>query len=227
MALHNLSQESAGDFLPTIRYNAREGNFFRADRVLNSDGQYTTVTAPITDDLAKKGMLIDVANTEVGWIRFEGEVDFALLHHKLPPVPQPTEHHKAGFRAQVWLPDAISEGANLRHFSHTALSVNRRYDALHDEWVRLADDQHKLNGNVVPHATIEIEDVKTQRGTFQAPVFKIVQWVPRPDNWPLPHVEIRPDQPDPASPTAADVIGAFDGEVVSSEAAPAEGDLPF
>ena len=64
MALTGLSTQT--EFLPTVRFNAREGIFSRADRVMDSASNYGNKLTDITDALAEQGVLIDVANIEIG-----------------------------------------------------------------------------------------------------------------------------------------------------------------
>jgi len=191
MALTGLSSTTA-EFMASIRFNAREGVFSRADRVLGADGNFTTVLAPINEPLAQEGILIDVANIEIGWIRFEGQVDIVTQHHSLGlPGPQPTSLHKEGIRLELWLPKAVAEGAQLREWTHTAAGVKNAVNELHTTWeggTEGLEDEERVEGAVVPHITVGTEEFKTKNGTFHKPSLAIVGWVPRPVEWKVPAI---------------------------------------
>ena len=202
MALTGLSSTTA-EFMASIRFNAREGVFSRADRVLGTDGNFTTVLAPINEALAQEGILIDVANIEIGWIRFEGQVDIVTQHHSLGlPGPQPTSLHKEGIRLEVWLPKAVAEGAQLREWTNTARGVINAINDLHTAWeggaqgpiaARGEGDEEviikeRIEGALVPHVTVGTEEVRTKNGTFHKPTLSIIGWVPRPVEWPVPAI---------------------------------------
>lgn len=210
MALFGLTST---EFLPTIRFNAREGVFSRADRVMGSDGTYTTQLAPINDTLASDGALIDVGGIEIGWIRFEGGVDIVTQHHSLGlPGPKPSDLHKEGILMELWLPGSIAEGAQLREWTHTSNAVKNSVNELHTAWEK--DDEYsdgKADGTVVPHVKIDVEDFKTRNGVFRKPKFEIIGWVLRPEEW-------------KSRPIAA--AERLSGES-TQEATTSNGDLPF
>ena len=109
MALTGLSTQT--EFLPTVRFNAREGIFSRADRIMDSAGNYGNKLTDITDALAEQGILIDVANIEIGWIRFEGGVDITTQHHSLGlPGPQAQRPPQGGRQAGTLAAPGHSRG---------------------------------------------------------------------------------------------------------------------
>lgn len=216
MALTGLSTQT--EFLPTVRFNAREGIFSRADRMMDSAGNYGNELTDITDALAEQGVLIDVANIEIGWIRFEGGVDITTQHHSLGlPGPQPSALHKEGVKLELWLPQDIAEGAQLREWTHTSKAVINSVNDLHTAW-ETAVAADSIDDSQVPHVTVSIEAVKTKHGTFRKPVLTLKQFVPRPIDWTIkPIVAAAPSVPDTA-PQVADA-GAF------GSAAPAASDF--
>jgi len=216
MALSGLSTTST-EFMPTIRFNAREGVFSRADRVLGADGNFTTVLAPINEPLAQEGILIDVANIEIGWIRFEGAVDITTQHHSLGlPGPQPTSLHKEGIRLELWLPKAVAEGAQLREWTHTAAGVKNAVNELHTTWEGGTEglgDEERIGGAVVPHVTVGTDTFKTKNGTFHKPTLSIIGWVPRPVEWPVPAIvpaATAPTTTFAAAPPVPETVGDAD-----------------
>jgi len=216
MALSGLSTTST-EFMPTIRFNAREGVFSRADRVLGADGTFTTVLAPINEPLAQEGSLIDVANIEIGWIRFEGAVDITTQHHSVGlPGPQPTSLHKEGIRLELWLPKAVAEGAQLREWTHTAAGVKNAVNELHTTWEGGTEglgDEERIGGAVVPHVTVGTDTFKTKNGTFHKPTLSIIGWVPRPVEWPVPAIvpaATAPTTTFAAAPPVPETVGDAD-----------------
>ena len=226
MALTGLSTQT--EFLPTVRFNAREGIFSRADRVMDSAGNYSNELTDITAALSEQGVLIDVANIEIGWIKFEGGVDITTQHHSLGlPGSRPSDWHKEGVKLELWLPQDIAEGAPLREWTHTSKAVITSGNDLHTAWESaLAADN--IDDSQVPHVTGSIEAVKTKHGTFRKPVLTLKQFVPRPIDW-----TIKPVVPATA-PQMADA-GAFGSAAPPASdfgsAAPAsdakDDDLPF
>ena len=216
MALTGLSSTTA-EFMASIRFNAREGVFSRADRVLGADGNFTTVLAPINEPLAQEGVLIDVANIEIGWIRFEGAVDITTQHHSLGlPGPQPTSLHKEGIRLELWLPKAVAEGAQLREWTHTAAGVKNAVNELHTTWEGGTEglgDEERIEGAVVPHVTVGTDTFKTKQGAFYKPSLSIIGWVPRPVEWPVPAIvpaATAPTTTFAAAPPVPETVGDAD-----------------
>ena len=188
MALTGLTTST--EFMSSIRFNARDGVFSRADRVMNADGKFSTALSDITSELAEQGVLIDVANIEIGWIRFEGMVDITTQHHSLGlPGPQPTGFHKEGIRLELWLPKAVAEGDQHREFTHTAGGVKNAVNDLHTAWeTAAAGDDEIIGGRKVPVVKISITEFTTKNGTFRKPSFEISEFVDRPVEWPIPEI---------------------------------------
>jgi hypothetical protein len=60
MALSGLKTNT--EFLPSIRFNAREGVFSRVDRSLDAEGKWANELVNINDPLATEGVLMDITN---------------------------------------------------------------------------------------------------------------------------------------------------------------------
>ena len=210
MALLGLT--TYNDFPSTIRYNARDGLFNRADRVLDSAGNYTNSLTDVTEAICKLGLLIDVGGIEIGWIRFEDGVDIRTQHHTLGrPGPQPSSLHKEGIRLEAWLPQEISDGDSRREFTHTSRAVIDSVNRLHTAWEAAvaADD---IDESQVPHVSVVIEPVRTKHGTFRKPVFALREFVPRPTEWAVKPIA-------PAAPQVPDLgpdLGSFGKEPPAS-----------
>ena len=226
MALTGLSTQT--EFLPTVRFNAREGIFSRADRVMDSAGNYSNELTDITAALSEQGVLIDVANIEIGWIKFEGGVDITTQHHSLGlPGSRPSDWHKEGVKLELWLPQDIAEGAPLREWTHTSKAVINSVNDLHTAW-EAASAADSIDSTQVPHVTVAIEPYQTKQGTYKKPVLTLKGFVARPIDW-----TIKPVIPATA-PQMADA-GAFGSAAPAASefgsAAPAsdakDDDLPF
>jgi hypothetical protein len=223
MALTGLKTQT--EFLPSIRFNAREGVFSRVDRSLDAEGKWANELVNINDPLAIEGVLMDITNIQLGWLRFEGQVDIQTQHHSLGPISQPSDLHKDGIKLEVWLPKSTSEGSPLREFSHTAAGVKNAINELHTAWERGADNVDAMEreaGEIVPLVKVVIDSFKTKNGTFKKPIFEIVGWFPRPVEWSIPV----PVAVAPAAPVMAEA--AVGGSFVEAPASPAgDDDLPF
>ncbi len=211
MALSGL--KTSTEFLPSIRFNAREGVFSRVDRSLDAEGKWANELVNINEALASEGALFDITNIQLGWLRFEGQVDIQTQHHSLGPIPQPSALHKEGIKLELWLPKSTSEGSPLREFSHTAAGVKNAINELHTAWERGVEglgDEEREGGEVVPLVKVVIDSFKTKNGTFRKPIFEIAAWVPRPVEWSM-------SVPVAAAPSA----------LVMAAAPAGDDDLPF
>jgi len=221
MALSGLKTQT--EFLPSIRFNAREGVFSRVDRSLDAEGKWANELVNINDALASEGALFDITNIQLGWLRFEGQVDIVTQHHSLGPIPQPSDFHKEGVKLELWLPKSTSEGSPLREFSHTAAGVKNAINDLHTAWERGAeniDPVEREGGEIVPLVKVIIDSFKTKNGTFKKPIFEIAGWLPRPVEWSIPV----PVAAAPAAPVMAEA--AAGGSFAPAPASPA-GDEPL
>ena len=225
MALTGLTTST--DFMSSIRFNARDGIVSRADRVMGADGKFGTELADITAELAEQGVLIDVGNIEIGWIRFEGMVDITTQHHSLGlPGPQPSGLHKEGIRLELYLPKAIAEGDQRREFTHTAGGVKNAVNDLHTAWeAAAAGDEEMLGGRKVPVVKITIEEFTTKNGTFHKPDFVIAEFVPRPVEWPIPEIVPAPEALATPQLAVAPAGGSAAAPAVAATAG--DEDLPF
>ena len=181
MALTGLSTQT--EFLPTVRFNAREGAFSRVDRKMDSAGNYANDLTDITEGMVTQGILIDVANIEIGWMKFENGVDITTQHHSLGlPGSQPSALHKEGVKLEIWLPTDIAEGAPLREWTHTSKAVINSVNDLHTAW-ESAVAADSIDDSQVPHVTVAIEPYQTKQGTYKKPVLTLKGFVARPIDW--------------------------------------------
>ena len=85
MALGLNTSSAGGDFIPHVRYDARAGRLFRADRAQDSDGWKTT--------------MVDISQTSRGrgriTVHFTSIEEFDGLRRLLAdPVPASAQHRK-------------------------------------------------------------------------------------------------------------------------------------
>jgi hypothetical protein len=168
----------AGDFLPILKYDARAGRMFRIDSIQTAQGWDRT---PV-DITSTFKALIDLENTEVGWIDFStgGAPSFVMVPypgHKLPDRPGPK--HKHGLRFTVKLANTV--GGDVRQIAGTSASFLNGMEAL----VKAYNTDKAAHPGMLPaivlKATMPITTGSGQKqSTNYQPVFEIVAWVPRP-----------------------------------------------
>jgi hypothetical protein len=182
MALGLNTSTSGADFIPHIRYDARAGRLFRADRAQAPDGRWETTMADISSPPPQ--MLMDLAQIEVGWLSYAGGApDLQMVPFGAPLPPQPSKEHRQGFRVRVYAPKLLG---GLREFASSAKVVIAAMDALHSAYEAAAERGQGLVPVVCLAGTTPVTS-KTPQGssTNYAPVFRIEKWVPRPADLPI------------------------------------------
>ena len=119
---------NAADIVPHVRYDARAGRLFRADRVLGADGRWTTELVDITHP--PPVFIMDLARIKVGWLAFGPTGP----DHRLVPLgealpPQPSKDHKQGFQVLLYAERLLG---GVREFASTAKVAIAAMDALYD-----------------------------------------------------------------------------------------------
>lgn len=182
MALGLNTSTSGADVIPHIRYDARAGRLFRADRAQAPDGRWETTLADITSPPPQ--MLMDLAQIEIGWLSYAGGTpDLRMVPFGTPLPPQPSKEHRQGFRVRVYAPKLLG---GLREFASSAKVVIAAMDALHSAHEAAAERGQGLVPVVCLAGTTPVTS-KTPQGssTNYAPVFRIEKWVPRPAELPI------------------------------------------
>jgi hypothetical protein len=180
-------KSGGGEFLPILKYDARSGRFFKVDRVFDN-GRWETEHTDVTEGFEAT---FDMPSLQVGWISFPSG---AAPETRLVPAGHdhgaaPNESYKEGFRILVQF-----EGTT-REFMSTAAAVWKAMDALHDLYIAEAD-KHPALLPKIGLASVRAE--KIGQSTNYSPVFRIVDWGPRPANMPAPTPTSAPG----AKPTA-------------------------
>jgi len=171
----NTETKNTGDILSIIKFDAKAGEFLVENRSPNGDGtwsrDYDELKLPIK-------LVMDLGDIDVGWLSFaSGAPDFQMVKvgDKVPAQPSP--EHKQAFRVRVF-----NKSLGLREFSHSAKTVMRAMDDLHNQF----EAERGANMGKIP--VVEIPEcttvrVQTPQGElrFKAPAWKIVSWIDAPD----------------------------------------------
>jgi len=171
----NTETKNKGDILSIIKFDAKAGEFLVENRSPNGDGtwsrDYNELKLPIK-------LVMDLGDIDVGWLSFaSGAPDFQMVKvgDKVPAQPSP--EHKQAFRLRVF-----NKSLGLREFSHSAKTVMRAMDDLHNQF----EAERGANMGKIP--VVEIPEcttvrVQTPQGElrFKAPAWKIVSWIDAPD----------------------------------------------
>ncbi len=182
MALGLNTSTSGADFTPHMRYDARAGRLFRADRAQGSDGRWETSMVDIT--VPPPQFLMDLAQIEVGWLSYTGGApDLRMVPFGTPLPPLPSKDHRQGFRVRVYAPKLLG---GLREFASSAKVVIAAMDALHSAYEAAPEHAQGLVPVVSLSGTAPVSS-KTPQGTATnyAPVFRIEKWVARPADLPI------------------------------------------
>jgi hypothetical protein len=171
----NTETKNKGDILSIIKFDAKAGEFLVENRSPNGDGtwsrDYNELKLPIK-------LVMDLGDIDVGWLSFaSGAPDFQMVKvgDKMPAQPSP--EHKQAFRVKVF-----NKSLGLREFSHSAKTVMRAMDDLHNQF------EAERGANMGKMPVVEIPEcttvrVQTPQGElrFKAPAWKIVSWIDAPD----------------------------------------------
>lgn len=167
---------SGGDFLPLLKYDARNGSLYLEDRVQTSRGwekEHTNVGS------AFKGVF-DLANAEVGWINFpRGAAPITQLVPAGQEIGEaPSEDYKQGFRLLV-LVDKDLDGS-LREFMSTSAAAWTGLSALHDDYLTQVG---KHPGELPIVSLVKVTERHFGNGTSFDPEFNIIGWTRRPQEF--------------------------------------------
>ena len=182
MALGLSTGTSGAEFIPHIRYDARAGRLFRADRAQGSDGRWQTTMVDISNPPPQ--FLMDLAQIEIGWLSYTGGTpDLQMVPFGAALPPPPSKEHRQGFRVRVFAPKLLG---GLREFASSAKVVISAMDALHSAYEAAPERSQGLVPVVSLAGTTPVIS-KTPQGssTNYAPVFRIEKWVARPADLPL------------------------------------------
>jgi hypothetical protein len=207
-----------GDIKPYIKYDAKAGRLFRADRNQMSDGSYVPESVEITN-VAQ--FVADLANIRVGWINYspQGPIrHLAPIGSPMPPRPDDKNAEgkpafKQGFELDLML-DQKSDGGvkSARVLGSAAGCVIEAMDALHDAYTAAPESKA---GKLPVVKIAGVTPVKSGQSTNYKPDFAIVTWIDRPAALASPSTA-----PATASPpaTGSKVVGAPAPQQAAAEA---------
>jgi hypothetical protein len=197
-----LNTQTNANIVPHIRYDARAGRLFRADRTQDASGLWTTELVDITTP--PPAFIMDLATIEVGWVHYTTTgPDFRMVRMGQPLPAQPSKDHRQAFRVRVNAPKLLG---GTREFVSAAKAVINAMDALHTTW----EQAPERTAGLVPVVRLSGTTPITSKGpqgttTNYAPRFEIIKWTERPGD--LPIEAAMPSSPPPSSPPAASMRG--------------------
>lgn len=163
-------------FLPSLRFSAVSGDVLFAKRVQGADG-WTTEQQEVALPFR---FLADLANLEVGWVCYEGMVDYKVAKIGSPYPAKPNDSYKFGFRLT-----GFSSTLGAFVFSANSITVVKVIKALTEAYdAEKTKNPGKLPAIEFSGTTTETFDAtingkKVQKKT-KAPVLKIIGWSDRP-----------------------------------------------
>ena len=171
-----VSTGDGGDFTPLILYMAREGRFYKRERVASGSAGFENEDIELP---AGTKMAFDFGSISVGWMRFAPGMapSFAIAPLGAPLPAAPDKEHRQGFRMFVHL----GKGGGKREFATTAKTVLGAVDDLHGQFEAAAEA--KAGKIPIVEFTggqrIVTENRHGSQTNFR-PNFRIVSWIDRP-----------------------------------------------
>jgi len=184
--------KSSGDIIPIVKWDAKAGDMIRVDREQDASGAWIKNEEEVSFPCK---FVADLETIEVGWLSFDsGAPDFRMVRIGEEMPERPSAGHKNAFRLRIY-----NKEMGLREFSHSAKTVLRKMDELHNQF----EAERGANAGKAPVVEIEgTEPVKinTPQGElrFKVPNWRIVAWVDRPDEMagaPAPSMDVPVDMP--------------------------------
>jgi len=190
------SSSGGGDFLPIMKFSAKDGSFVRQDRHQGADGHWEKSETEM--DLPFK-VVMDMDAIEVGFIAFTTTgPNFRLVKVGEPMPVKPSDEHKEGFRIRMY-----NKEIGLREMSSSSKIVRNQMNDLHDAYLAgKADNPGKVPViEITGSDRIQIETKAQGTQTFRSPKWSIAGWVDRPAG--LDKAEAAPEPAAVAAPIAA------------------------
>jgi hypothetical protein len=171
----NTESKSSGDIIPIVKYDAKAGDFIAQDRVQSASGEWEKEERelPLPCKFAA-----DMAEMEVGWLSFQsGAPDFRMVKVGEAMPAKPEGDFKNAFRMRI-----ASKELGLREFSHSAKTVLRAMDTLHNQY----EAEKGNNAGKIPVVEItgtETIKINSPQGElrFKVPQWHVSGWVEKPE----------------------------------------------
>jgi hypothetical protein len=177
-----LGKRSSKEFLPVMKFDARNGTFSLIERVQAVGGEWQSVASKIEPEDFRAIPALD--DLEVGWLGFTtGKPDVVMVAAG-SDVPArwgdpPSDHHKLGIRL-LWKM-ASDLGGGIREMMGTSIGLWNGVDRLHDDYMAAAPDHP---GQLPIVGVTEVVEKKTPNGSSFEPCFVIIGWKDRPTDLP-------------------------------------------
>jgi hypothetical protein len=196
-------KSGGGSILPLLKFDARHGSLHLEHSVKGFNGWQREQT----DVGSRFRAVFDLANVQVGWVKFpRGAAPLTVL----VPVGQdpgepPDDDYKDGFRLLALMDESL--GGGVHEFMSTSVSAWNGVSALHDTY--LAErDRHP--GQLPLVGVKEIVERAYANGNSFEPVFTILKWVPRPEEFGAAIETLKQTRrPAPPKPTTTDMDDAI------------------
>ena len=170
------TSSGGGDFLPIVKYSAKDGSFVRQDRHQAPDGTWEKSETEMETPLK---VVMDMDAIEVGYIAFTTSgPDFRMVRVGQPMPQQPSPDHKEGFRIRLY-----NKEIGLREMSSSSKIVRNQMNDLHDAFLAgKADNPGKLPVvEITGSDRVQIETKAQGTQTFRSPKWSISGWIERPE----------------------------------------------
>ncbi len=174
-------QKSSGDFLPIVKYDAKDGRISKRDSVAGPQGFEKTDT-DITDTFSA---VIDLENIQTGWVYFtpnEGPKRVMSTYLKDPMPERPADKDPNGkplYRQGFTIHMALGKqcGGGIYEMTGNSNMLVEAMGTLHDEYLKGTNENPGRLPVVVFNGA---RKEQTKFGNFYRPSFSIETWSNRP-----------------------------------------------
>ena len=162
MPLNLSTPGEGGDFTPSIKFNAKDGEWFKRE-----EGEDVEV--------AEFQAVFDLENIKTGWLRMmSGEApDFVSDPSLAEQATRPSDEHKRGFKVNIYSDKQLG---GVREWMANSMMATGAVGKLYAEY-----EEKKEAGKAPVVDCGETNKVKTKHGNNYEPVLKLSKMVKRPD----------------------------------------------
>jgi len=162
MPLNLSTPGEGGDFTPSIKFNAKDGEWFKREE--GEDVEVSEFQA-----------VFDLENIKTGWLRMmSGEApDFVSDPSLSEQAARPSDEHKRGFKVNIYSDKQLG---GVREWMANSMMATGAVGKLYAEY-----EAKKEDGKAPVVVCGETNKVKMKHGTNYEPVLKMSKMVKRPD----------------------------------------------
>jgi hypothetical protein len=169
-----------GEYVPRVKFNAKEGRAFRVDREQGADGGWENADIDITDTFA---FMADFEGAQQGyWNRQTYQEVMAPVTDEPPARPEgkgPDGKATWAVQIKVIVKLARTCGGDVRAFAASSDSVIGALEAVYDKWAKAPE---RTAGLVPAIRLTRVTAERGKQGKNYVPTFEIVKWVQRPED---------------------------------------------